>query len=147
LTVTNFLGESASGAITVKVINDTNIPTVTIRGRNSIQTIAANDISITADAAMTTVALESAEMTYWWTVVHEESVLLLSSESLSPKKFFLPAYSLEALKSYTVMFHVNLHVSGVLRGSASASVVVYVASGPIMAVIAGTDNVLWLVLI
>jgi hypothetical protein len=143
LTVTNFLGQTSSRAAVVSVTGNRYVPTVQIRGSNSIQLVASNSLSVLALASLNpSVVSETVQLKYHWAISKSGTMLAYNSTSSSPTKFVLSAYSLAAGTTYILTLTVQTLVAGRVAGSSYTTASVYVASGPVVVTISGLFDLL-----
>lgn len=133
LRLTNFLGLSTSSTHRVAVTDDANMPTLTLVGPAYRNITASTPLTILSVASPSVCASSFAAIKYAWTVQLGNKTLALKSTSVDPSRFSLPAYSLIVGNLYTIT--VNATTKG---SSVKASVFVFVAPGPVTAIILGS---------
>ena len=103
VTLTNFLGGSATMAKSVSVNPDRDQPVPSIFGSSSLTITAASVLQLVGSAQLSPCA-SSNIISYSWAISDSTGAVLsnLKSTSVDNRKFSLPAYSLKALSSYTV---------------------------------------------
>jgi hypothetical protein len=137
LTLCNFLGRCGSNTAAVAV-SKSILPVVDIFGSPLRTTYRSSALSISGAAYVTDCdgKTSSKGLVYSWSVFSSDSAsnAIISSASVDPKTFRLPAYSLASNVLY--QFQLTAFNSESLR-SASASVSVFVAPGKVVSVISG----------
>jgi hypothetical protein len=140
LTLCNFLGSCGQGSFTFSVLSIQS-PFVNILGpsmvsifRRSALTLKATTFLATCDGS----SPSAASLQYEWSAVRTQGGLLLSVDNVfSPTLYILP-YSLAASFSYTLAVTVY---SSTTKTSSTASTLILVGQGSLVAVIAGGTSV------
>ena len=132
LALTNFLGLTASRTIFLAVNSDPNLPVLTIIGPSYQTTTASIPLTILSTASLSSCASKTAVVKYAWTIQGVSIVTSLQSTSLDPSRFLLPAYLLTVDNTYIITISA---IAGLV--STSASVKLYVTSGPVTAAVVG----------
>jgi hypothetical protein len=150
LTVTNFLEVSDTRTVLVSVTDDPCLPTVTIKGASSLTYSVDSDVTIVGGALLPNNGLEcpGAIFTYIWSVASADgSAIGVRSTSVTPYKFFAPAYSFNSSYTYTITLTVNVTQSGKYKAAATTQASLFVSTGAVVASIAGIAadvfKVLW----
>lgn len=154
LSVFSFLGSSNSLTFSVKVISDPRIPLVVLLGKSAVVSTASSSLSVYGNGYYSScfVPDSSASLTYFWSIrdSESESALSVSSISSNPKLFLLSPYSLQIGRSYVVTLTVTnfnpLSPSDITFQS-SSSKSVFIASGNVVALIAGSKKTFFLFVI
>lgn len=133
LRLTSFLGLRSSITHRVTVTDDSNIPTLSLVGPSYRTMIASSPLTILSAASPSVCASSFAAIKYVWTVQLNNLTTTIKSSSKDPTRFSLPAYSLEVGNLYKVTVTAT---SG--SSSVTASVLVFVAPGPVTALILGS---------
>ena len=131
LRLTNFLGATTSTSMKTVVSADKSSPLLTIIG-SPYQTITSSQaLSILSTVSLSS-CVASMPVKYKWVVeLNGQSTAIISTSS-DPRTFSLPSYSLKVDNTYTIILNATAGTS-----STSASVEVYVAQGPVTAVVKG----------
>ena len=103
VTLTNFLGGSATMVKSISISPDRDQPVPSIFGSSSLTITAASVLQLVGSAQLSPCA-SSNIISYSWSIADSTGAVLsnLKSTSVDNRKFSLPAYSLKALSSYTV---------------------------------------------
>ena len=140
ITLTNFLGDSASATSIVDVSGDPNLPIVSILGLMSRVIKASDILSLQGSASLSNCAL-STSLNYTWTLTSSSSVVTNSKSTgtgTDPRKYIAPAYSLKAGSSYQATLTViSLNSKGQQLSSGLSVVNIYVAHGNVIAAVRG----------
>ena len=138
VTVTNFLGDSASSSSTVIVSSDPNLPTASILGSLS-RTIKASDSLTIPGSAMVSKCGSSYSLGYTWTLTNSSGALLTSKfTSTDPRKYVAPVYSLNAGSFYKVTLNlILLSQNGLPLSSLYTAANIYVKHGNVIAAVRG----------
>ena len=138
VTVTNFLGDSASSSSTVIVSGDPNLPTASILGSLS-RTIKASDSLTIPGSAMVSKCGSSYSLGYTWTLTNSSGALLTSKfTSTDPRKYVAPVYSLNAGSFYKVTLNlILLSQNGLPLSSLYTAANIYVKHGNVIAAVRG----------
>ena len=144
LTVTNFLGKSASRTASFSYGADSNIPSVKIGGSSSLMMKSSAGLELFASTELSSCASLKRQSTikYEWKVNKVAGAQImttpLKSTSKSDLRFYLPAYSLSAGSLYQVQFIASaLASNGFDTVTSSASVSITVSVGALVARIYG----------
>ena len=132
LTLTNFLGLSTSSTNVVTVSSDPNVPNLTIIGPSFQIITASSSLSILSTATLSSCASSSVSVKYTWDVELSGVAVAITSQSLDPTRFSLPAYSLLVDKTYTITITATAGTS-----TSAVSVSIYVAHGTVKAAVVG----------
>lgn len=136
----NFLGGCGVGSAFIQVVATSSVPVVAVQGSatRAVDTTQAVSVAVTAYTANCNGTISSANLTYRWRVFQygEYEMDSLVSQSVDPKKFQLPAYSLEPGTWYSVRAQVIHTVSGA-SSEAFANTVLSVARGRLVAKLVG----------
>jgi len=140
VTMCNFLGGCASNTAFMQVASASSVPVVSFQG-GTAQSVNTGDPVLVALRAYTSTcagATSSANLTYRWSVYQfgEYEVPSLVSQSVDPKKFKLPGYSLEPGTWYSVRVQVT-HTVGGVSSDAFATMTLSVERGSLVPVIVG----------
>ena len=138
ITVTNFLGDSASSSSIVTMSGDPNLPVVSILG-SVTRTMKTLDRLILKGSAKPSSCGLSYSLNHTWTLTNSSGVLLTSkSISTDPTMYIAPAYTFVVGSSYIVTLNVlSLSSQGRPLSSASTFVKVYIAHGNVLAAVRG----------
>ena len=134
LSLTNFLGVSASTSIYVAVSTSTYIPNLSIIGPVYRTTVAASPLTILSIVTLPSCAFNSTKVSFVWTVTQGAQAVTtaITSASSDPARFSLTAYKLTVDTLYTITVTATAGDTSV-----SASTTVYVAHGAVTAAIVG----------
>jgi len=142
LSLTNWLGETATGSKTVEFSTEGDLPTLTISGSNFITTTAANAISVSAIGKLSGCSKASGLSYDPWTVFLDfVFVNGLTSVSNDPRKFTLPAYTFSAGKTYQISLTTNtIPISGGSSSSATTTATIFVDFSVVTVTVTGGYN-------
>ena len=132
LTLTNFLGLSASQTVLVTATGSPDVVQVSIIGPSYKTIVASSPLQLQSIAGLSHSASKSSTVVYTWTLQQGTTMVSVSSMSADPSKYILTPYTLKNDKLYTVTVTATVGTS-----AATASTSVYVANGVITAVVAG----------
>ena len=132
LTLTNFLGLSASQTVLVTATGSPDVVQVSIIGPSYKRMVASSSLSLQSVAGLSRSASKGSTVVYKWTLQQGTSMVPVSSMSADPSKFSLAPYTLKNDKLYTVTVTATVGSS-----SATASTSIYVVNGVITAVVVG----------
>lgn len=146
LTVTNLFGLEGTGVASVTVSDSPYAPKVSIAGSSTITMTAAEALSLSVAASfsscLSSTVLTSLKLSYAWTLYAGASyrtgtVVSVSSSSVTPSKYTLPAYALTAVSTYTLFVNVSVSSASSTEALASsiATASIVVTSGNVYAVI------------
>ena len=138
ISLTSFLGDSASTSSLVTVMDDPNLPVVLILGLPFITMKASNVLSLQGTASMSQISSFSS-LNYTWTLTNSTGALMTSTYvGIDPRKYVASAYSLTAGSTYRITLTVtSLNPKGLKLSSAQATTRIYVTRGEIIAAIRG----------
>jgi REJ domain len=131
LALTNYFNVTRSATVRVDVSDDRSAPSITILGSSYRTVTTSTAFNLPAIATLPTCTTASQAL-YTWTVKRNGLVTNLQSTGTDPTVFSLPAYSLSINSTYTFEVQVTVQTSTV-----SASAIVYVTRGEIVAVVTG----------
>jgi hypothetical protein len=140
LSLQNWLGGASFSQVTVKVVDETNIPQATILGSNFLVIKAVDEVSVRGTGSLPSCASSSIFLSYNWTVSLNGQTLGVTSTSISPKRLRLPSYTLLVGKTYTAQLAVTATSPNYVTTSNStstASITIFVDTGPVIAQVAG----------
>ena len=132
LTLTNFLGLSASQTVLVTATGSPDVVQVSIIGPSYKTIVASSPLQLQSIASLSHGASKSSTVGYTWTLQQGTTMVSVSSMSADPSKYVLTPYTLKNDKLYTVTVTATVGTS-----AATASTSVYVANGIITAVVVG----------
>jgi hypothetical protein len=143
LSLTNFIGASASTTSCVTIDDNVNKPLISIPVGMNISNPVYDELSILASVSASSCAsVSSLKLHYHWSIFQDgTSESGLSSSSSDPARYLLPAYSLSAGHTYNVTLRVtavNTYTNA--SSSSSVSISVRVEHGSIVANIAGGSS-------
>ena len=138
VTMTNFLGDSASSTSIVAVSGDPNLPVVSILGSLSRVIKASDILNLQGSAIQSNCGLVSS-LKYTWALTNSSGVLIdIKSTSADSRKYVAAAYSLNAGSSYKATLTVTtISSNGILLSSGYAVANIYVKHGNIKAAVKG----------
>lgn len=137
LTLTNFLGYSATGSSFVTVSGNANLPSLTINGGNSASFYPYQAVSMSCVAALSRCA-QTSTITYTTRIFLNNAQVTSTSSSIDPRTFSLAPYMLQAGKTYSVEF--TAKTAATSKYSATSTTItgsLSILSGKIVAVISG----------
>ena len=132
LSLTNFLGLTASKTVVVVASSDRNLPILAILGPSYRSITASDPLRVVSTASLTSCAPKHTVVEYKWAVTLDGKTTTIENRSQNPSNFFIPAYSLQVDGEYSITVTVFAGSSSI-----SATAIVYVAHGPIKSVIVG----------
>ena len=138
VTITNFLGDSASSASIVAVTDDSNLPVVSILG-SVARTIKASDVLTLRGSAISSSCGFTYSLKYTWTLTNSSGVLITSkSTSTDPRVYVALSHSFVTGSSYVITLTVaSLNLKGQQLSSGYTSANIYVAHGNVKAAVRG----------
>ena len=131
LSLTNYFNVTGSATVRVDVSDDRSAPSIIILGSSYRTVTTSTAFQLPAIATLPTCTTASQAL-YTWTVKRNGLVTNLKSTGTDPTVFSLPAYTLSINSTYTFEVQVTVRTS-----TASASAIVYVTRGEIIAVVTG----------
>jgi hypothetical protein len=141
LTVTNFLGGVDSESVVITAVDDGCLPTVSFKGSSSLTSSLDSALTILGSASLPSGGIDcvGAVLSYTWSVALSAGITLnsIKSQSATPSKFYVPAYTFNSSYSYLVTLNVTTFVSGVKRSASSSQASLFVTAGAVVASIAG----------
>jgi hypothetical protein len=132
LSLTNFIGLSNFISIVTVVTSDHDTPILTVIGPLYQNIAASTALTILSAATLSSCASQLTTVMYSWSVQKDGLSFSLTSISLDPTRFSLPAYMLAVDTSYLITITVSVGNS-----SSSASVTVFVTKGFVTAAVIG----------
>ena len=134
LNLRNFLGMTSFATVTITVITDSNLPSLSIIGPSYRTMVASSPLKVLSVATLSSCASGALPVIFVWTVKegNRTAITNIKSSSLDPSIFAIPSYGLVVNNVYTVTVTALTHASTV-----NVSTTVYVAHGVVTAVIAG----------
>jgi len=142
LTLTNWLGQTTTGTASVLFSTEGDLPTLTISGSTFITKTAAEAISVSAVASLSSCS-KATGLVYdpWKVYLDFVFVNGRTSASKDPKKFTLPAYTLSAGNTYQLQLTTKtVPPAGGVSASATASATIYVDFGVVTVIVTGGLN-------
>ena len=150
LTLSNFLGKSASKSSSVAISENPNIPVVSITGSKSLLMVRSGALSISSVATFSSCATEK-NLAYEWIVMKTNAsttitVKDLTSTSVDSRRFALKPFALDLSTTYSFTVRAITKILDTAtniyyldyNSSATATATVYVYSGAITAAISGS---------
>ena len=131
LRLTNFLGASTSTSVKTIVSADRSLPLLTIIGSAYQVITASQTLSILSTVSLSSCVPPMPVKYKWFVQLSGQSTAIIST-STDPRTFSLSSYSLKVDNTYTIILNATTGTS-----TASESVQVYVAQGPVTAVVRG----------
>lgn len=136
LTLTNFLGKTATLTTSLTVVSSADLPLLTISGPATLSMVPSSSLSLSASVQTSACSTSTSSLAYVWTVYKDGTQMSsLKSSSRNALQFQLPSYSLDANSIYTVQVSAS---SG--GATASAQVSVIVSAGGVTARIGGGSS-------
>jgi hypothetical protein len=138
LSLTIFLGQTASTTVSFIYGGSVNTPLVNIIGPSQLTIYPINSLSISVNATFSSCIsnMEISTMNFTWIVSSNGKQTNITSQSNSQRTFYLTAYRLSASTIYTVSCIVTIPATTRYSSAlASASVTVNVLSGNVIALI------------
>lgn len=141
LTLTNFLGSSATSTQAFQYSASSTTTSVTILGSAYVSVNAYSPLSLSSTASVVTCgASTAATYIFTWQAYQDGVLQSFQSSSNSPRLYTLPAYTFSSGLLYVMRLTVNaVSTSTGVTSSASAVAYVRVLSGSIIAQIAGAS--------
>lgn len=139
VSLTNFLGATATALKTLNVLEDNNMPSASIFGASTLTTKASTRLELTGTSKLSPCA-SSNIVSYVWAVYNSSGAMQvkLKSTSVDNRKFSLPAYSLKVLNSYKVSLTAkSMSSTGAVLSFNEYSVSVFVAHGDVVTAVKG----------
>jgi hypothetical protein len=138
LSVTNFLGQSATATASFTVNNNANLPVLNILGPSTVSIKPSQSLAVFAAVSRASCAEAGVAVSYRWRLLHDGRDTALKSTSASPTMFRLPASVLNATSVYTLEFQASVGATANYAAAvATESVTVRVENGAIVAVVQG----------
>ena len=132
LTLTNFLGLTSSKTVVVVASSDPSLPILAVLGPSYRSIMSSDPLQIMSSVSLTSCVPKDTAVKYKWSVTMNGEAVVVDNRSKNPSKFSIRPYSLEVDGEYSVTVTASAGSSSV-----SATALVYVAHGPIKAVIVG----------
>ena len=132
LSLTNFLGLTASKTVVVVASSDRNMPILALLGPSYRSILASDQLRIVSTVSLTQCTPKDTVVEYKWAVTVNGKATNIENRSKNPSQFFTPSYTLAVDGEYSITVTARAGSS-----STSATAIVYVAHGPIKAVIVG----------
>lgn len=132
LTLTNFLGLTSSKTVVVVTSTDPYLPILAVLGPSYRSIMSSDPLQIMSSVSLTSCVPKDTVVKYKWSVAMNGEAVVIENRSKNPFKFSIRPYSLEVDQEYSVTVTASVGSSSV-----SATALVYVAHGPIKAVIVG----------
>ena len=132
LSLTNFLGLTASKTVIVVASSDRNMPILALLGPSYRSILASDPLRIVSTVSLTQCTPKDTVVEYKWVVTVNGEATSIDNRSKNPSQFFTPSYTLAVDGEYSITV-----IARAGSSSTSATATVYVAHGPIKAVIVG----------
>jgi hypothetical protein len=137
LTLTNFLGKSGFGQVSITVSDSQVIPRLSIVGSGSINMYRYQTLSVFANASFPACLKESVSLAYTWSLFQSSSLQYsIVSYAKDPRFYRLAAYSMAASTSYLLRISVA-SLSTPTVSLTTAQITVNVGSSGVTATISG----------
>ena len=138
LSLTNFLGQSSSSTIVVEVTGFANTPQVSILGSYAKVTTASSSLLIESIAKVSACATTQ-QLDYAWGIVSSDTgaAYNLTKTNSDPRRFLIPKYALPVGSTYIFTVTVTAGGSSSYAASSSASTLVYITHGAVVAIVDG----------
>jgi hypothetical protein len=141
LTLSNFLGRSASATATFSLDGNPNLPIVSILGPATQTITPAEVLQLYTSVSQASCAEKASVLTYKWTVLKNGAASALASTSQAPTRFMLSTYALSAGNVYTIQFEATASATpNTAAIVGKATITVHVVNGAVNAVIRGGNK-------
>jgi hypothetical protein len=141
LTLSNFLGQSASATAIFSIDGNPNLPIVSILGPSVVTRTPSSSLQLYTSTTQASCAEKTSIIGYRWTVYKDGVLIAKPSVSYTVLRYSLLPYSLTAGSVYTIVFEGTARQTALYDAiTGRASVTVQVVDGAVQVVLVGGNN-------